>query len=174
MSELLTLILRLAVVLFGYAVAALAASAFLIFIIVGPLGWAPEEVPWVVMGSLAVTVPVMAFFVAYYAFLPACVAIVAVELLGKRDWLSYALAGGLVGAVVVGLSWQASWYVSEVSRTGRPAVIDPAFSDPGFILTIIGSGIVGGIAYWLTAGRWAGGWRRPTERHVKKDSPDAL
>lgn len=160
MNELLTLILRLAVILFGYAVAALAASAFLVLLIVGPLGWVSEEVPWVVTGSLAVAVPVMAFFAAYYAFIPACVAIVVAELLGKRDWLSYALAGGLVGAVVVGLSWQASVYVSEADR--MEGVVDPAFSDPGFILTIIGSGIIGGIAYWFVAGRWAGGWRRST------------
>lgn len=157
MNGLLTLILRLAVILFGYAVAALAASAFVVLLIVGPLGWLPEEIPWVMTGSLAVAVPVMAFFVAYYAFLPACAAIVVAELLGKRDWLSYALAGGLVGAVVVGLSWQTSWYVHEADPTAPPAPIDP-----GFILTIVGSGIIGGIAYWLVAGRWAGGWRRST------------
>lgn len=158
MNGIAALFLRLAVILAGYAFAALAASAFLVFIIVGPLGWAPEEVPWVVTGSLAVAVPVMAFFVAYYAFLPACGAIAIAELMGKRDWLSYALAGGLVGAVVVGLSWQASWYLPEPDG-GRMAV-DPLVSDPGLILTIVGCGIVGGIAYWFIAGRGAGGWRR--------------
>lgn len=147
------LFLRMVVILFGYAVAALAASAFFIFIIVGPLGWAPEELPWVVFGSLAVTVPVTALFVAYYAFLPACVAIVVAEFLGKRDWLSHALAGGLVGAVVAGLS-------RERPLHGE-AGFGNAFSDPGLILTVVGSGVVGGIAYWLAAGRWSGGWRKP-------------
>lgn len=162
MNGLLTLILRLAIILIGYALAALAASAFLVLLIVGPLGWAPEEVPWVMTGSLLVTVPVMALFVAYYAFAPACIAIVVAEFLGKRDWLSYALAGGLVGAAVVGLSWQKSWYVYEADPTAPHALVDPALSDPGFILTIVGSGIIGGIAYWFVAGRWAGGWRRST------------
>lgn len=160
MNGIAVLFLRLAVILFGYAFAALSASAFLVFIVVGPLGWLPEEIPWVMTGSLMVAVPVLALFVAYYAFLPACVAILAAELLGKRDWLSYALAGGLVGAVVVGLSWQASWSLPEIE--GRGEIVDPAFSDPGLILTIIGCGIVGGIAYWLVAGRWAGAWREAT------------
>lgn len=158
MNGIAILILRLAIIFLGYVVAAFAASAFLVFVIIGPLGWAPEELPWVVTGSLAVAVPVLALFIAYYAFLPSCVAIALAELLGKRDWLSYALAGGLVGAVVVGLSLQASWSVPQID--GRGAGIDPAFSDPGFILTIVGCGIVGGIAYWLVAGLRAGAWRR--------------
>ncbi|HWK64673.1 MAG TPA: hypothetical protein VNS34_07010 [Rhizobiaceae bacterium] len=158
MNGIAVLFLRLAIIFFGYVVAAFAASAFLVFIIVGPLGWAPEEVPWVVTGSLAVAVPVMALFIAYYAFLPACVAIALAELLGRRDWLSYALAGGLVGAAVMGLSLKASWSVPWIDGGG--ADVDPAFSDPGFILTIVGCGVVGGIAYWLVAGLRAGAWRR--------------
>jgi hypothetical protein len=33
---------------------------------------------------------------------------------------------------------------------------DPGSLDAGFIMMMIGSGIIGGVAYWLAAGRWAG------------------
>ncbi|TIR97686.1 MAG: hypothetical protein E5X14_29695, partial [Mesorhizobium sp.] len=33
-------------------------------------------------------------------------------------------------------------------------------ADNNVRLALIGSGMVGGIFYWLSAGRWAGSWRR--------------
>ena len=50
----------------------------------------------VATGSFVFSIPFVALFVAYFAFIPAVVAIVLGEILGKRDWLFYALAGGVV------------------------------------------------------------------------------
>ncbi len=48
----------------------------------------------VATGSFIFSIPFVALFVAYFAFIPAVPAIVIAEILGKRDWLFYALAGG--------------------------------------------------------------------------------
>ena len=37
---------------------------------------------------------------------------------------------------------------------------DKPITDPNFALAIVGSGMCGGIAYWLVAGRTAGNWRQ--------------
>ena len=47
--------------------------------------------------------PFVALFIAYFAFIPAIPAILLGEILGKRDWLFYALAGAVVAAVVIGM-----------------------------------------------------------------------
>lgn len=156
MNGILVLVLRLTVILLGYSVAVFAASAFFVFLIAGPLAWTPEQVP-----SAIFAVPVMLIFAGCHVFLPACVAIVVTEFRGKRDWLSYALAGAMVGIVAVSLRPWCIWHASEPGPMGPQPAIDSAFSDPGFIISIVGCGIVGGIAYWLVAGRRAGLWRKP-------------
>lgn len=158
MTSILVCLFRFAVVIFGYAVAALAASAFLNLVSLGALDWRPDELPWVVTGSVVFTIPVVALVVAYFAFIPAVPVMLLAEILGKRDWLFHAIGGAVVAAVAVGLSWPFSQGFDP--GEGAIIVIDPAVSGPRFIMLVIGSGLVGGFAYWLTAGRWAGTWRR--------------
>ena len=103
--------------------------------------------PEVATGSMVFSIPFTALFVAYFAFVPAVVVMLLAELLGKRDWLFYALAGGFVALVVVGLAYQ----------SGDAGF---AYRDPLLPVSIIGSGLVGGIAYWFVTGRFAGALAR--------------
>jgi hypothetical protein len=158
MSRILVYLGRFAVIIIGYAVAALAASAFIHLLLLGPQDWTPDEASVVVASSLIFSIPLVALFVAYFAFLPSLVAILLAEILSRRDWLFYALAGVAIGAAVLGMRW----LVSEPSLGGlgeEPAGLDPALRNPSFFLLAVAAGIVGGLAYWLVAGRFAGYWR---------------
>jgi hypothetical protein len=146
---------RFAVILVGYIAAALAASAFIHLLFLGAAGFRPDEGSAIVMGSLFFSIPFTALFVGYFAFLPSVAAILIGEVFGQRGWLFHALAGAAVGLAVVALFWQSSMMLDGGNQAGT----DPAFSTPRFVGLIIGGGIVGGLAYWLCAGRWAGNWR---------------
>ncbi|TGQ90197.1 hypothetical protein EN851_21545 [Mesorhizobium sp. M8A.F.Ca.ET.208.01.1.1] len=145
MTRLVAYIVRFAVILFGYAVAALAASAFLNVLFLASLGYAPAQAHPAATASLYFSIPFVALFVAYFGFMPAAVVILIAEILGRRDWLFYALAGALVAGVFLGL-------VDNVRESAF------AVTETSAILAVIGGGMVGGIFYWLSAGRWAGSW----------------
>lgn len=148
MSRLIAYLVRFAVILIGYAVASLAASAFLNIIVLAYLGFTPEHAAQpATTASLMFSIPFVALFVAYFAFMPASLVILVSEILGRRDWLYYALGGAVVAAMFLGLAHQ----------TGDS---DFAVKDTHAIMAVIGCGMVGGIFYWLSAGRWAGSWRQ--------------
>jgi len=147
-SGLLLILGRFFMILVGYVAAALAASAFLNLLLIGMLDIPAEVLPDAIRGSSIVAVPFIAMFVAWLAFTPALVFIAIAELSGKRDWLFHAIGGGVVAAVVTaGYFWQSS----------GPG--DWSAGNPIIALALVGSGLVGGIAYWAVAGRMAGGWR---------------
>lgn len=131
----------------GYVVASLAASAFLNILFLAHLGYTPADPEPTATASLYFSVPFVALFVAYFAFMPAAVAILIAEVLGRRDWLFYALAGAVVAGIFLGLVHQNADINFDVTETNAR-------------LAVIGSGMVGGISYWLFSGRWAGSWRR--------------
>jgi len=145
MNRLVAYIVRFAVILFGYAVASLAASAFLNVLFLASLGYTPEHAQPVATASLYFSIPFVALFVAYFGFMPALIVIVVAEILGRRDWLFYALGGAVVAAVFLGLA----------DHTGDATF---AVTGTGAIMAVIGGGMVGGIFYWLSAGRRAGSW----------------
>jgi len=146
-SRLVAYLIRFAVILIGYVVASLAASAFLNIMVLASLGYAPEHAHPTATASLYFSIPFVALFVAYFAFMPAAIVIIVSEILSRRDWLFYALAGAVVAAVFLGF----------VHRTA-----DANFdvTDTSAVLAVVGCGMVGGIFYWLSAGRWAGSWRQ--------------
>jgi hypothetical protein len=146
-NRVLVLLGRCILVLFGYVFGALAASAFLNLVIIGLLDFTPEELPWALTGSTLVSVPFVAMVIANVAFVPAMAAILIAEILGKRDWLFHTLAGAVVAAIVAG-------FLGQDSIEGGRAIADPYFT-----VVLIGGGLVGGIAYWTIAGRYAGAWR---------------
>ncbi|MEP6567234.1 MAG: hypothetical protein ABJB10_19040 [Mesorhizobium sp.] len=145
MSRLVAYVVRFAVILFGYAVASLAASAFLNIMFLASTGLLANDAPSAVPASLWFSVPFAALFVAYFAFMPAIVVILVSEILGRRDWLFYALGGAVTAGVFLGFSH-------------RMADAGFAVSEPRAIAAVIGGGMVGGIFYWFSAGRWAGSW----------------
>jgi len=148
-NRLVAYLIRFAVILIGYVVASLAASAFLNIMVLASLGYAPEHAHPTATASLYFSIPFVALFVAYFAFMPAAIVIIVSEILSRRDWLFYALAGAVVAAVFLGF----------VHRTA-----DANFdvTDTSAVLAVVGCGMVGGIFYWLSAGRWAGSWRQAT------------
>ena len=127
-------------------VASLAASAFLNILMLGP--WASSVAKRATAtGSLVFSIPFVALFVAYFAFIPAVFAILISEILAKRDWLFYAIAGAVISLVIIGF------------MRGSVEAGNEAAADTNFVLALIGAGMCGGIGYWLVAGRSAGGWR---------------
>lgn len=148
MGRIVDYLVRCIIILFGYAVASLAASAFLHIIFFAWAGFEPKDAPELTMTSFVFSIPFVALFVAYFAFVPSAVIILIAELLAKRDWLFYAIGGGIVAAIFLAFLHQAA---------------DPDFdvAGSGPMLAVIGGGIVGGFFYWLCAGRWAGGWYGP-------------
>jgi hypothetical protein len=153
-SRVVAYLFRLAVIIAGYAVAVLAASTFLNVVMLAWFGFTPEGTRMVATGSLVFSIPFVALFVAYFAFIPAVFAIVIGEVTGKRDWLFYALAGAVVAVVTTGFS-----------RGGNGAAF-AEIADLNVALAMIGSGMCGGIGYWLIAGRSAGSWRPDGERRT--------
>lgn len=147
MSRVLLYLGKFAHMVLGYLAASLAASAFLNVVFLGVAGLISAEIPpEVASGSMVFTIPFVALFVAYFAFVPAIVVMLLAELLGKRDWLFYALAGGFVALVFIGFAYQ----------SGEGGL---AYRDPLWPVSIIGSGLIGGIAYWFITGRFAGALR---------------
>lgn len=145
MSRFVAYLVRFAIILTGYAVASLAASAFLNIVFLASSGLMAGDAAPVMPASLIFSVPFVALFVAYFAFVPSVVVILIAEILGRRDWLFYALAGAVVAGVFLGLVNHADDTTFAVTHTSA-------------IMAVIGGGMVGGIFYWLSAGRWAGSW----------------
>ena len=112
---------RFALILSPTGWRSLAASTFLHVISLGSLGFTPDEAPAVVMGSIVFSIPFVALFVAYLAFLPSVPAILLSEFLGKRDWLYYAISAQ---------SWRSSSSPSSVAGadSANDAVTDPRFA----------------------------------------------
>lgn len=149
MSRILACLLRLAVILAGYGAAALAASAFLHVMVLAWAGFEPKDAPMLVAGSLVFSIPFVALFVAYFGFVPAVAVVLIGEVFDRRDWLTYVLGGGVVAGI----------FLAFLHGTSDP---DAVLANPGAAAAVLGSGLVGGIAYWLVAGRWAGSWRAAT------------
>ncbi|TPI45258.1 hypothetical protein FJW05_19495 [Mesorhizobium sp. B2-9-1] len=147
MRRLVAYIIRFAVILIGYVVGSLAASAFLNILVLAHLGYTPADPQPTATASLYFSVPFVALFVAYFAFMPAAVVILIAEVLGRRDWLFYALGGAVIAVVFLGFVPNVGDANFDVTETNAR-------------LAVIGAGMVGGIFYWISAGRWAGSWRR--------------
>ena len=166
MSHILVLIGRLFAILVGYALAVLAASAFLHLVWSSGIGWRGDEPSHLVVGSLAVSAGFLALMFANFAFVPAVIAIGFSELLGWRDWLTYALAGAAVAVLVTAAGRYGIDGSVFIEPPGPPRPSRGVPGGTGVFVEIIAAGLVGGIAYWLVAGRGAGNWRRPPRARI--------
>jgi hypothetical protein len=142
---------RIIVIIFALIVASMAAGVALAIGIVAP--------DWVNMDSdpaERVQFFVASFFATSYVvavtMAPAVVLIVLAEAVRIRSFIYYGVAGALVGL--------ASYFGSNISmRLENTTDITPV----GHTLQLAAAaGIIGGVAYWLIAGRNAGRWRAPS------------
>jgi hypothetical protein len=166
LSGIALILVRLAVILAGYACAALAASTALHVAWIGAAGFEPEQAPWLVVGSIAFSIPFVALFVAYFAFVPAAFTIGVAEFAGWRDWLTYALAGGFIAAVVASMFWRWGSADMRIDGAGLPLAGAGRPDDPQLLVALLAAGLVGGIVYWMVAGRGAGSWRRAPRARI--------
>jgi hypothetical protein len=139
---------RLIVIFFGLIVAIMAAGIVLAIGIISP-DWAGvdsdpfERVSFFVFAFFATS------FVGAAATLPAMVLILFAEAARMRSLLYYGVAGAVVGL--------AAYFGSDVSsRLENTTDVVPV----GHALQLAAAaGIIGGLVYWLIAGRKAGVWR---------------
>lgn len=173
MSRVFIYLGRFAVIILGYCAACLAGSAFMHLLFLGSAGFTADETPMVVAGSFIFSIPFIALFVAYFAFLPSLAVIIIAELLARRDWLFHALAGGLVGVIIVAMFWGAATPVPGLDLPPGDVPADETLVSPRFIGLMVGAGIAAGLAYWLVAGRFSGNWRQSLGAPVSPPSNPA-
>ena len=166
MSRIALILVRFAVVITGYVCAALAASSVLHLAWIGASGLEPGQAPWLIVGSIAFSIPFVALFIAYFAFLPASVAIGIAELARWQDWLTYALTGGAISVVVMSYFWNSRIDDISIDGAGMPPMPAGRIDDPQVLAAMLAAGLVGGIAYWIVAGRGAGNWRRAPRARI--------
>jgi hypothetical protein len=155
------LLIRIFVIAFGFVsgcVAAGLAYVFLAKLVV------PEDFGALDELELTVTLVVGVFGVsslfARAVFVPALAAIAAFEMFKLRDWLSYALSGGVLALAVAGWPLVSGEAVSDAPEPVRLIAIRVACA------------IIGATVYWRLAGRNAGRWL-PSERHPDESRSDS-
>lgn len=139
MSRTVYWIARFALDAFAYVLAAIVATVFLMELFLTTSGRFAD--PGERFIDLFVVLPMMTAHVARNVFVPSLVLIVFAEFRAVRDWLYYAL-GGIAAALAAGA---VAWF--------------PRFHgdhDATAIAVVCAAGAIGGIAYWLIAGRSAG------------------
>ena len=141
-------------VLFGFVVACLVAGLVTVAFVVTPADIAglPADAQPERLGNAGVLSLLAATHSAIFAFPFAIIAIGIAEMSVIRSRLYYAFVG--VGIALGGL---AAEYANEVG--GQPSILN------GYALAAyVAVGLAGGLAYWLVAGRRAGGKRRTQHR----------
>jgi hypothetical protein len=136
-------------VLFGFIVACLVAGLVTVAFVVTPADIAglPAEAQPERLGNAGLLSLLAATHSAIFAFPFAIIAIGIAEISAIRTWIYYALIGAAIA-----LGGLAAEYANEVA--GQPSILN------GYALAAyVTVGLAGGLAYWLLAGRRAGGKR---------------
>jgi hypothetical protein len=141
-----------------FAIAIALIVAMMVSGIVLAIGIIAPDWPWLDSDPLE---RVMFFTVSFFAtsfigataFVPALLLIVVAEAARLRSLLYYAAAGAVVGLT--------SYFGSNVEiRLENTTDVSPVFHA---LQLAAAAGIIGGVAYWLLAGRNAGRWRGPAQ-----------
>jgi hypothetical protein len=145
----MALIGRLFVIFFAFLAACFVAGIIVVGAMLFPelsdVGSGPID-----RGALNIVLGFGFIFISGFALLPAMIVVLITEAFSIRGALTYAIGGGLVGlACYLGL-------VPFDTETLRFEGIVRRHLE---IMT--GAGIVGGLVYWMIAGRNAGAWREP-------------
>ncbi|WP_099866979.1 hypothetical protein [Pararhizobium haloflavum] len=145
MDRFLLFFFRLLTMALGFFVACMVTGTALAFLtrVITPedvrtLG-SNETVMGLMVGILAV-----AAVVAYAAMLPAMFIVLFAEIRRKRDWLFYCASGALIAVLCL------SFVLLNPQQDSAPSL--------QFFAIVVVAGMLGGVAYWLVAGRQAGGW----------------
>jgi hypothetical protein len=146
----MALIGRIIVILIALILALMAAGVALAIGVIAP--------DWMGIDSDPIerfTFFVVAFFATSFAgavgFVPALLLIVLSEAVPFRSFIYYGVAGGLIGL--------AAYFGSDISaRLEVTTDITPVANG---LQLAAAAGIIGGLIYWLIAGRNAGKWREP-------------
>ncbi|EFL89664.1 hypothetical protein [Ahrensia sp. R2A130] len=145
--------LRVCVLLFSFAVATFAASAFLTFALFlgGDTYWLGDDVA--LMGSVLFTFT--AWWIAVQTtFMPFAGLALLFEFTSWRSFLAHTAAGGAA----------ALWSARMVELVQDGKVVLP-YADRDVWLAVLAAGFVGGATHWLIAGHRSGMWLGP-------DKPD--
>ena len=146
----MSLLGRIVVIFFGLIVAIMIAGITLVIGIIAP-DWTgidsdPVERVFFFIASFFAT-----SFVGAVAILPALIVIVLAEIARMRSFIYYGVGGALIGL--------ASYFGSDISvRLENTTDVAPVNNA---LQLAAAAGIIGGLAYWLIAGRNAGRWREP-------------
>ncbi|MGJ4963740.1 hypothetical protein [Bradyrhizobium sp. HKCCYLRH3061] len=148
----MALIGRLVVIAFAFFAACFLAGLIVVTAILFPefsdLGNGPID-----QGAFEVIIGFGFIFVSGFALIPALLIALITEAFSIRSVLAYAIGGGVVGAAC---------YLGLVPFDPETFHFEGIVRRHLEILT--GAGIVGGLVYWLIAGRNAGRWREPSPR----------
>lgn len=87
---------------------------------------------------------------AMFAAIPALIAVAIAEAIKLRSLIAHILIGGFIGFVLTGQAARISPWLNPLDV--------PAQDMTGTVIMII-AGMLGAIAYWAVAGRFAGMWR---------------
>ena len=141
---------RIIVIFFGLVVAIMIAGVTLVIGIIAP-DWSGvdsdpvERVMFFIASFFATSL------VGAVAILPALIVIMFAEIARMRSFLYYGVGGALIGL--------ASYFGSDISvRLENTTDVAPVNNA---LQLAAAAGIIGGLAYWLIAGRNAGRWRKP-------------
>lgn len=139
-------------VIFGFIVACLVAGVVIVAFVVTPgdVASLPPDAQSERLASAGVLALLAATHSAIFAFPFAIVTIGVSELWRIRSWLYHALAG-----TAIALAGLAAEVAQEVP--GQPSILSN-YAIAAYITT----GVLAGLAYWLLAGRGAGGRRADT------------
>lgn len=145
----MSLIGRLFVIAFAFLVACFIAGAIVVVAILFP-EVSSIDVTGIDPEALNVVLGFGFIFVSGFALIPAIAVVTITEAFDVRGVLAYAIGGAAVGlACYLGLvpfDTEAMRFDGIVRR---------------HLEVVTGAGIVGGLVYWLIAGRNAGRWKQP-------------
>lgn len=135
--------------LFGFTVACLVAGVATVAFVITPADIAtlPAELRPDRLSSAGTLSLLAATHSAIFSFPFALVALILAEWRCIRSWVYYAIVG-----ILIALAGFGAEYLNEVG--GQPSIVN-AYAIRAFLAV----GFLGGIAYWLAAGRRAGGGR---------------
>jgi hypothetical protein len=146
----MSLIGRLFAIAFGFLFASLAAGLIVVGALLVPALSDVVDGP-VDQDAFNIVLGFGFIFVSGFALLPALIVVLITEAFSIRNALVYAIGGALVGVAC---------YLGLVPFDTSTLRFDGIVRRHLEIMT--GAGIVGGLVYWLIAGRNAGLWRDPS------------